>query len=194
MDWIMVAIVVLALLTGWLLIERAAALSGSSSNKEEKGNRGGARIMPDLYMDQLDSKADRYINRFELNEGVLSSEDGYVVYGCGAGVVPENGLKLHHCAEAEYVDAEGHAVIFKDGDGYYIQNKNDENGMRLSGHEERIERVAIEDGMVLFFGMQPIRFLFVNHAQNWRAGRAAVNQNPNVRNKPQRRNKPGAAR
>lgn len=198
MDIVMALLFVLGFLTAYLLFDRfvVQASSGSRASGERSNRDFGARIVPTLYMAQLDKRSSSPTMKFELNDVVMCSEEGYAVYGSRADQIPRNGLKLSSkCPEAEYVDPAGHAVIFKDEGVYYIENKSKSNGMRLSGCVELLDKVAIVDGMVVYLGLQPVQFLFVNQKYTWNdRNRASGDNNPNVRSKPVRRNKPGSVR
>lgn len=192
MDFLTASIFVLALTTVYLLVDRFLMPSG----KSKAPDHFRTRFVPTLYLDQLDKRTKARTKRFELNDSILNHE-GYIISGSRSKKLPRTGLKLSAvCPEAETV-CESHAIVYKEDDSYFIRRNTElEHAlMKLSGVPEWKDLIRLEDKMIVYLGEQPLQFLFVNNNYTWEAGdQASADNNPDVRTKPRRRNKPGAAR
>ncbi len=192
MDIVTAGIFLSALVMAFLLMDRFA----DSGGKRKKPDRPGTRIVPSLYMHQMDQRTKRSIKRFDLNDKILSG-GGYFIYGSNSIKVPRVwGLKLSKvCPEAETVSAD-HARIVKEDDSYYIERNWEKDApMVLSGQPGQKDRICIENEMTVYLGQQPLKFMFVDTNYTWEDGEGvSVEGNPDVRKKPVRRHKPGSAR
>ena len=180
-----VLICFMVLLFVWLLLQRLADTGGTRSPGDTPACTG---ILPSLYMLQLDPDTMQEGKRFVMNDLVLKQE-GYTISGSHSkqGMLQLSG-KYHH---AQYVSTEG-ATVFMDTDGcYYIQDNNSRNGMTLPDSPIKEARIKIENGTVVYLGIQPVQFFFAdNVGRNRPVSDTFDPMGPMVRKKPVRRDAP----
>lgn len=174
-------ILIMALLCAWLLLQRFAGAGRPESEGEDKGGTG---ILPSMYMYQLDPGTMREGECFVMNDQVLNG-DGYTISGSHA---KRGALRLSgKYQEARYVSEEA-ATVFKDTDGcYYIQDNDSRNGMKLPDSRDHIKKIQIDNRMVVYLGIQPIKFVFVDNIGRGCPVDEAEQEQPVVRQKPVRR-------
>ena len=131
-----------------------------SSNLPGEGGRSGSgpstKLMPYLYLEQLDPETMKAYKRFSMDEFQLE-DSGFTVSGS---VFRTGDIRLSGKFEqAEGVSCE-HITIWKDDKGCFVVDNGSSNGTRFPESRERIERADIEHGMVLYLGPQPVRFVF----------------------------------
>ncbi len=124
----------------------------------EKGGTspGGTLLLPILYVDQLDPRTLKTVRRFQIRSipeyGVSISRPD-----CSHGDI----ILMNFCKEA-FTVSEDHARILKDEDGFFIQDNGSHNLMHVKGCNTPVAEAAIEEGMIVFLGTQPLRFTFPN--------------------------------
>ena len=129
------------------------------TGKRRPGNRHNPSattvIMPYLYVEQLNPKTMRCYKRYSITRSKLVS--------LGATISREGtpGDVLLECAfdETSTVGKE-HAVVALDEYGCFIQANTHVNGMSLVPYGPSQDEVAIENGTIVYLGMQPIRFTY----------------------------------
>lgn len=170
---------ILALLAAYLGFNRFA---GNNFGKKDEPE---VLPIPSLYMDQLDSKSHDCVKRYELIDEVMMEEDGYDIYGSGVRNVPRGMLALSAvCREARTVGRQ-HASVSKIDDKYVIR-VNDSQRMQLPNDERYYQELEIQDRMVVFLGLQPVRFVFVQRVREWNDRDGGINAKPPTRTKPVR--------
>ncbi len=112
----------------------------------------GTQIVAKLYLEQLDNDHSTVIKRFPIGE------------------VPTQGLRISRDTASKgdiflVTDrgqgnsvSECHATLYKDEDGYFLNDNGSTNGTFLMGNSTRQEQVDVKEGEILFLGTQAIRF------------------------------------
>ena len=117
---------------------------------------GSTLLLPILYVDQLDPRTLKTVRRFQIRSipeyGVSISRPD-----CSHGDI----ILMNFCKEA-FTVSEDHARILKDEDGFFIQDNGSHNLMHVKGCNTPVAEAAIEEGMIVFLGTQPLRFTFPN--------------------------------
>lgn len=172
------------LLCAWLLFQRFAEMEPGADKEEDDGTG----ILPAMYLHQLDPDLKEVGKTFALKDTIME-EDGYTISGshCKQGMI----LLSRKYQEARFVSAE-HATVFKDADGcYYIQDNDSSNGTKLPGSAKRERKILIDNGTIVYLGIQPIQFVFAdNIGKEKPAEQNFSGVQSHVRKKPVRRNPP----
>ena len=113
----------------------------------------GTRLLPFLFVDQLDPQTMKLIQRFPVCE---IPESGVSISRPNA---TAGDILLKKC-EAAFTVSQNHARIGRDEQGIYIQDQGSHNKMYRSGSEQPVEQLDITDGSIVYLGMQPLRFSF----------------------------------
>ena len=171
------------LLCAWLLFQRFAEADLREGDDEDDGTG----ILPVMYLYQLDPDLTEVGKSFALKDTIMEG-DSYTISGSKS----SNGMIIlsNKYQEARFVST-GHATVFRDADGcYYIQDNESSNGMKLPGSAKREQKIKIENGTIVYLGIQPIQFVFADNIGKEKPVEKDFSAQPNVRKKPVRQNPP----
>ena len=106
-----------------------------------------------LYMDQLNPRTLELVERFEIDDipamGISISRPN-AAYGS---------IKLNSNTKEAYTVSENHACIGKDSKGMFIQDRKNDGRMRLYKSKKVVDEVELTDGLMIYLGTQPLRFV-----------------------------------
>ena len=122
---------------------------------EEPGRAPGhTLLLPLLLVEQLDPKSMKPVKRFQVRDipeyGVSVSRPDSA----------HGDIILADFSEEAFTVSEDHARILRDEDGFFLQDSGSRNLVYVKGSRTPVDEVSIEDGLVVFLGMQPLRFFF----------------------------------
>lgn len=147
---VLIAFIAVAGVAFMRIVELSSGGKGSLRSGRE------TKIMPYLYMEQLDPDTMRPYKHFPMDELTLWG-DGYSISGSHA---TEGDIRLSGRFEQAQMVHTNHAIVCMDEKGCYITDNDSINHMRLPNSREPVRQVAIENGTVVYLGPQPIRFVF----------------------------------
>lgn len=114
---------------------------------------GATMILPALYMEQLDPATMKMVQRFEITNvpsmGIAISRPNAV----------HGDIKLNASVKAAFSVSENHARIGRDEQGFFIQDQKNDGRMRLGKTKMVVEEADITNGLILYLGIQPLRFV-----------------------------------
>lgn len=113
----------------------------------------GTIMPPILFIDQLHPRSKALIQRFEVKEIPVT---GITISRPNA---KEGTIKLNNSVDVAFTVSEKHVRIGMDEQGMFIQDQKDTHRMRLAQTKEIIDEVDITDGLTLYVGQQPLRFV-----------------------------------
>lgn len=107
-----------------------------------------------LYLEQLDMKSKKVTHRFAIEfippEGISVSRPD----------AKTGDILLDPACEEAYSVSERHLLIGEDSKGFFAVDNDSTNHTFVNHDPKPIDEISINDGLILFLGQQPIRFVF----------------------------------
>lgn len=130
---------------------------------------GATMLPPILYIDQLDPATMRQIKRFELTD----------IPTTGASIsrpnAPSGTIKLDGSVREAYSVSANHARIGMDDQGLFIQDQKGTRRMRHGKTKQVIDEIEITNGLIIYLGLQPLRFVIPDFWSTTPAGNSDTN-------------------
>ena len=152
---LIVAVFLLMLRYGNSVQSRDSGGKGISKiwNGFHRGGRSGeTMLLPMLFIDQLDPKTMESVEQFAVCD---IPEKGVTISRPNA---KSDGILLSKATKEAYTVSRNHAVIAMDDEGMFLQDCGSHNKMFTNGIRKPVEQVDITDGLIVYLGMQPLRF------------------------------------
>ena len=116
-------------------------------------HKGETMLLPMLLVDQLNPKTMESVKKFPVCE---IPEEGVPISRPNANI--DDGILLSKATREAYTVSAHHAVIAMDEDGIFIQDCGSHNKMFEKGRGKAVDELNITDGLIVYLGMQPLRF------------------------------------
>lgn len=117
------------------------------------GGEGVTMFPPVLYVDQLNPQSMKLVKRFEVHQipamGVTISRPN----------AASGTIKLSSAVKSAFSVSANHVCIGRDDRGLFIQDVKNDGRMRLGKNRQVVDEVDITDGLMLYVGIQPLRFV-----------------------------------
>lgn len=120
---------------------------------DEEPKNGHTLWLPILFVDQLEPYTHKLLKRYKISD---VPENGITISRPGAN---EGDIILTNATKVAYTVSQNHACIGKDSNGFFIQDQKSHNKMFADGKAKPVDEIPITDGLVVYLGMQPIRFV-----------------------------------
>lgn len=118
------------------------------------GGGGETVIVPVMHIEQLDENCEHVVATFKV--GTIG-EKGLSISRPGA----ETGdILLSSRVDCAHTVSTQHILIGHDEKGYFLQDNHSKNSTFLDGDPNPVDELDITDGMIVWLGDQPIRFVF----------------------------------
>lgn len=118
----------------------------------EKPRSGGTMLMPILVIEQLHPHTNEVVKSFPIT---TIPPEGLTISRPDAG---KGTCRLSDEVRSARSVSSEHLIIGRDEKGIFAQDNHSSNGTRIMGREEKVDEVAITDGLILLLGYQPVRF------------------------------------
>ena len=115
--------------------------------------KGETMLLPLLFVDQLNPKTMESVKQFPVCE---IPEEGVPISRPNANI--DDGILLSKATREAYTVSARHAVIAMDEDGIFIQDCGSHNKMFEKGRGKAVDELSVTDGLIVYLGMQPLRF------------------------------------
>ena len=125
---------------------------GKDAASYARGGQGETMFLPMLFIDQLDPKTMESVKQFPVCD---IPENGVTISRPNAS---SGGILLSKATREAYTVSANHAKIGMDEDGMFIQDCGSHNKMYAKGSRKAADELEITDGMIVYLGMQPLRF------------------------------------
>ena len=124
-----------------------------SAGKGIRTGRSPTILVPKFYIEQLSEDGKQTIERFPVCE----IRDTGISISRPDATLGDIKLAQQQCA---YTVSELHALIGWDERGYFLQDNGSANHTYVQGKPDPVHEIDIEDNLVVYLGMQPLRFTF----------------------------------